>query len=132
MFGAKLPFLIYDISEFYTERTFIWNGNGKTILCGLVGGYFGVELMKWAKDIKIKTGDSFAVPVAVGIAIGRWGCFLWEVVAMVHLLTYLGEFLSLQQKELTAIRPKFTKACFTLRLQPLCFSVFVRNGFRDS
>ena len=44
-------------------------------LCGLVGGYFGVELAKWLLGVRIKTGDSFAVPVAAAVGIGRLGCF---------------------------------------------------------
>jgi phosphatidylglycerol:prolipoprotein diacylglycerol transferase len=40
-----------------------------------VGGYFGVELAKWTLGIRTKTGDSFAVPVAAAVAIGRLGCF---------------------------------------------------------
>ena len=45
-------------------------------MCGIVGGYFGVELAKWTLDVRIKTGDTFAVPVAVGVAIGRVACFV--------------------------------------------------------
>jgi phosphatidylglycerol:prolipoprotein diacylglycerol transferase len=73
MIGAKLPYLFVDMNEFLAGTT--WFQNGKTILCGLVGGYGGVEIAKWCMDIKTKTGDSFAVPVAVGIAVGRFGCF---------------------------------------------------------
>ena len=49
--------------------------SGKTILFGLVGWYFAVELVKWRMGIKVKTGDSFAVPVAGSIAVGRLSCF---------------------------------------------------------
>jgi phosphatidylglycerol:prolipoprotein diacylglycerol transferase len=35
-----------------------------------------VELVKRASGIRTPTGDLFAVPLAVGIAIGRIGCFL--------------------------------------------------------
>jgi phosphatidylglycerol:prolipoprotein diacylglycerol transferase len=43
---------------------------------GIVGGYFGVEAAKWTLDIRVKTGDTFAVPVAVAVAIGRLACFV--------------------------------------------------------
>ncbi|HET6883316.1 MAG TPA: prolipoprotein diacylglyceryl transferase family protein [Pirellulales bacterium] len=73
MIAAKLPFVLSDWQGLMSGSA--WLDNGKTIVFGLVGGYFGVELAKWALDIRVKTGDSFAVPVAVGIAIGRLACF---------------------------------------------------------
>ena len=73
MIGAKLPFALSDWSGLLGGTT--WLADGKTILCGIVGGYFGVELAKWTLDIRIKTGDTFAVPVAVAVAIGRLACF---------------------------------------------------------
>jgi phosphatidylglycerol:prolipoprotein diacylglycerol transferase len=73
MIGAKLPFVLSDWEGFLSGAA--WFANGKTILCGLVGGYFGVELAKWALGVHVKTGDSFAVPVAAAVGIGRLGCF---------------------------------------------------------
>ena len=74
MIAAKLPFLLSDWGRLASGAA--WLDNGKTIVFGLVGGYFGVELAKWALDVRVKTGDSFALPVAVGIAIGRLACFI--------------------------------------------------------
>jgi len=54
----------------------VWFAHGKTIVAGLAGGYLGVEVAKWVLDVRTKTGDSFVVPVAVSIGIGRWGCFV--------------------------------------------------------
>lgn len=73
MLGAKLPFALYGDAEFWTVSA--WMSSGKTILTGIVGGYAGVELVKWALDLKTKTGDSFAAPVALSVAIGRIACF---------------------------------------------------------
>ena len=73
MIGAKLPFVFADWDEFLSGVA--WFSSGKTILCGLVGGYFGVEIAKWCLDVKLKTGDSFAVPVPAAVAVGRLGCF---------------------------------------------------------
>ncbi|MEZ6060387.1 MAG: prolipoprotein diacylglyceryl transferase [Planctomycetaceae bacterium] len=73
MLGAKLPFLLSDVDGLLSGTA--WFSSGKTILCGLVGGYFGVELAKKHLNIRTKTGDSFAVPVAVGVGIGRLACF---------------------------------------------------------
>ncbi|MCA9190517.1 MAG: prolipoprotein diacylglyceryl transferase [Planctomycetales bacterium] len=73
MIGAKLPFLLSDWEGLISGTG--WLSHGKTIMCGIVGGYLGVESAKWALDIRLKTGDSFALPVAVAVAIGRLGCF---------------------------------------------------------
>jgi phosphatidylglycerol:prolipoprotein diacylglycerol transferase len=73
MIGAKLPFVLADWDGLVTGAA--WFSNGKTILCGLVGGYFGVELAKWLVGVRVKTGDSFAVPVAAAVGVGRLGCF---------------------------------------------------------
>ena len=74
MIGAKLPFLIS--ADWDNLRSGLaWFAHGKTIMTGLAGGYLGVEIMKRLLNIKVRTGDSFAVPIAVAIAIGRIGCF---------------------------------------------------------
>ena len=49
---------------------------GKTIVGALIGGMFAVEIAKRLLGITRRTGDLFAVPLCVGIAIGRIGCFL--------------------------------------------------------
>lgn len=72
MVMAKLPFVLLDPGGMREGSIFFMSG--KTILFGLVGGYFGVELVKWRLGIKVKTGDSFAVPVAGSIAVGRLSC----------------------------------------------------------
>jgi len=73
MVGAKLPFLLTDWRGMVSGAA--WFSDGKTIVLGLVGGYFGVEIAKWVLQVRTKTGDSFAVPVAVAVGIGRLACF---------------------------------------------------------
>jgi len=73
MLGAKLPFVLADWEGFLSGTA--WLDNGKTIVLGLVGGYFGVEAVKWALGIEVKTGDGFAAPVAAAVAVGRLACF---------------------------------------------------------
>lgn len=73
MIGAKLPFVLSDWPAMLDGTA--WFSNGKTIMCGLVGGYIGVLVAKWTMQLNVKTGDSYAVPVAVGIGVGRLACF---------------------------------------------------------
>jgi phosphatidylglycerol:prolipoprotein diacylglycerol transferase len=49
---------------------------GKTIVGGLLGGLLAVEWTKRRLGIYIPTGDLFTLPLILGIAIGRIGCFL--------------------------------------------------------
>ncbi len=49
---------------------------GKTIVGGLLGGWLGVEIIKKFNGIKRRTGDLFALPLCVGIAVGRVGCLV--------------------------------------------------------
>jgi len=71
--AAKAPFVVLDDDILHNAGTLLLSG--KTILLGLVGGYAGVELAKWRLGIMTKTGDHFVVPVAIGIGVGRMGCF---------------------------------------------------------
>lgn len=50
--------------------------SGKTIVGGLIGGLFAVEWVKRRIGEESSTGDLFAAPIALGLAIGRIGCFL--------------------------------------------------------
>lgn len=49
---------------------------GKTIVGALVFGLASVEIMKRYLGFSQSTGDLYAIPLALGIAIGRVGCFL--------------------------------------------------------
>jgi prolipoprotein diacylglyceryltransferase len=73
IFGAKLPFALGAVSGPWTGAA--WLADGKTILTGLAGAYVAVELAKLGLGIRVKTGDSFALPLALAMAVGRWGCF---------------------------------------------------------
>jgi prolipoprotein diacylglyceryltransferase len=61
------------------ERQFFalfFSPGGKTIVGGLLGGWLAVELVKIVLGIRNRTGDLFALPLCVGIAVGRMGCFV--------------------------------------------------------
>lgn len=49
---------------------------GKSIVGGLLGGLIGVELTKRGVGETRRTGDLFVLPLCLGMALGRIGCFL--------------------------------------------------------
>ena len=55
--------------------TLLFTPGGKTIVGGLLGGWIGVETVKRVSGIRSRTGDLFVLPLCVGIAVGRVGCF---------------------------------------------------------
>jgi prolipoprotein diacylglyceryltransferase len=75
--GNKLVFLIErpDVVQA------MWRGGaltlpGQSIVGGLLGGLIGVEIAKKLTGQTRSTGDAMVWPIAVGLAIGRVGCFL--------------------------------------------------------
>jgi phosphatidylglycerol---prolipoprotein diacylglyceryl transferase len=72
--AAKLPFVFDSTTSFWDWAT--WSADGKTITTGLVGAYLSVEAAKFLLGIRAKTGDGLAVPLAIALSIGRWGCFV--------------------------------------------------------
>jgi prolipoprotein diacylglyceryltransferase len=59
-----------------------WLYGSRSILSGLVGAYAGALIGKRVTGLRASTGDLFAAPVALGMAIGRIGCLLTELPGM--------------------------------------------------
>jgi phosphatidylglycerol:prolipoprotein diacylglycerol transferase len=55
-----------------------WAYGNRSILGGLVGAWLGVHVAKRLCGYRLRTGDLFAPAVALGMAVGRVGCFLTE------------------------------------------------------
>jgi len=74
--GNKLVFLIErpDVALALWQGTPVWPG--QSIVGGLLGGLVGVELAKRATGQVRSTGNALVVPLVLGIAVGRIGCFL--------------------------------------------------------
>ncbi len=64
---AALPALVADPARIL---------DGKTIIGGLLGGLLAVEFVKSRLGVSVATGDLLVLPIAIGLAVGRIGCFL--------------------------------------------------------
>ncbi len=74
--GSKLLFWFEDPARTLRHAGDIaYLLSGKTIVGGLLGGTIAVEWTKALLGLRRRTGDLFTVPMAIGIAIGRIGCF---------------------------------------------------------
>jgi phosphatidylglycerol---prolipoprotein diacylglyceryl transferase len=51
-------------------------GIARSVEGALAGGIVAIELYKWKNGIAVRTGARFALPLALGIAVGRIGCYL--------------------------------------------------------
>lgn len=60
---------------FNAQNIFLYFYFNKTVLGGLIGGLFGVELVKRIIGEKKATGDLFVYPIILSLIIGRLGCF---------------------------------------------------------
>jgi phosphatidylglycerol:prolipoprotein diacylglycerol transferase len=78
--GALLGSRILGLLEQTPSLKMTWQSiflpGGKTIVGGLLGGWLAVEMVKRLRRIQSRTGDLFVIPLCIGIAVGRIGCFL--------------------------------------------------------
>jgi len=86
MLGAMVGALIgsrviavLETPEALSELTFTVLYQSKTIVGGLLGGLFGVELIKKVIGVKIASGDIYVIPIIVALFIGRIGCFVMGI-----------------------------------------------------
>ncbi|MCM3725899.1 prolipoprotein diacylglyceryl transferase [Neobacillus cucumis] len=75
--GSKVLYWFEDpVKTVENWNNFVYLAEGKTIVGGLLGGLIGVETAKKLIGWTRSTGDDFVLPLAVGMMIGRIGCFL--------------------------------------------------------
>lgn len=75
--GSKMLYWLEDPGvTLHYWRSAAYLMGGKTIVGALIGGLVAIEITKRIYGIRESTGDLFAVPLTIGIAIGRVGCFL--------------------------------------------------------
>lgn len=78
MFGALIGsrvVAVLETPEVINHLTFSILYQSKTIVGGLLGGLFGVELIKKIIGVNIASGDIYVIPILVALIIGRIGCF---------------------------------------------------------
>ncbi len=74
--GSKVLYWLEDpVRTVHQWNNLAYLMAGKTVIGALLGGTAAVEATKLRLDIRDRTGDLFAIPLAAGIAIGRLGCF---------------------------------------------------------
>src|SRR6185503_19843145 len=83
--GSKILAIVESFPEYWSARAnpMVWLG-GKTIVAGLLGGWIGVEMVKYFRGVRESTGDAYVLPLILGIAIGRVGCFLTGLADHTH------------------------------------------------
>jgi phosphatidylglycerol:prolipoprotein diacylglycerol transferase len=72
VFGAGLGAYLFGTLNLFLSGQ---GGLARSVEGALAGGIVAVELYKWKNGISLRTGARFALPLAIGIAIGRIGCY---------------------------------------------------------
>ncbi len=75
--GSRLLYLVESagaVAGHVTDTDVLFGG--KSIVGGLIGGVMAVEAIKKWLRVQVATGDLLVMPLVVGMAIGRVGCFL--------------------------------------------------------
>lgn len=73
IFGAGLGAVLFGTANLWLSHQ---SGIARSIEGGIAGGILAVEVYKRLTGMRLRTGARFALPLAVGVAIGRIGCFL--------------------------------------------------------
>src|SRR3981189_187506 len=72
VFGAGLGTYLFGTLNLWLSGS---AGLARSVEGAIAGGIVAIELYKWRNGISLRTGARFALPLAIGIAIGRLGCF---------------------------------------------------------
>jgi len=76
LIGSKLPLLFMYWDKIIVDpRKYNLLNSGRTIIGGLLGGAIGAFMARRIFNIKERLGNQIAIPICIGMAIGRIGCF---------------------------------------------------------
>jgi phosphatidylglycerol---prolipoprotein diacylglyceryl transferase len=81
VFGAGVGAFVFGTLNLWLSHQ---AGIARSIEGAIVGGIIAVELYKRRAGITTRTGARFALPLAVGVAVGRIGCFLAGIDDLTH------------------------------------------------
>ena len=73
LLGAGLGACLFGTANLWLSGA---PGIGRSIEGAVAGGIVAIEIYKRGAGIRARTGARFALPLAVGIAVGRIGCYL--------------------------------------------------------
>ena len=73
LFGAGLGAVLFGTANLWLSGQ---SGFARSIEGAIAGGILAVELYKHARGIRLRTGARFALPLAIGVTVGRIGCYL--------------------------------------------------------
>jgi phosphatidylglycerol:prolipoprotein diacylglycerol transferase len=73
LFGAGVGAVLFGTLNLWLSGQ---PGFARSIEGAIAGGIFAIELYKRAAGVTARTGARFALPLAVGTAVGRIGCYL--------------------------------------------------------
>ena len=72
LFGAGIGAYLFGTLNLWLSGL---PGIARSVEGALAGGIVAIELYKWRAGITARTGARFALPLAVGISVGRLGCY---------------------------------------------------------
>lgn len=76
LIGSRLIASLENPALFFNPPTWLYYYSVKTVAGGIAGGILGIEIVKKILHIKKSVGDIMVGPIALGIIIGRIGCFM--------------------------------------------------------
>jgi prolipoprotein diacylglyceryltransferase len=81
LLGAGFGAYLFGSANLWLSGQF---GLARSIEGAVAGGIIAVELYKFLAGIRGRTGARFALPFAIGVAVGRIGCFLSGIEDFTH------------------------------------------------
>ncbi len=76
LIGSRLVAGLENPELFFNPPHWMYYYGVKTVAGGIAGGILGIEIVKKILHIKNSVGDIMVGPIALGIIIGRIGCFM--------------------------------------------------------